>query len=63
MTNLEFEKKKLEVKKVETAKLEMEYKVLERYQDIERLKENIENQNKTIARLEQELEELKALKE
>jgi peptidoglycan hydrolase CwlO-like protein len=54
--NLALEKKKLEIKKVETAMLEMEYKVLERLADIERLKENINNQQKTIDRLKEEIE-------
>jgi len=53
--NLALEKKKLEIKKVETAMLEMEYKVLERLADIERLKENINNQQKTIDRLKEEI--------
>lgn len=39
--NLELERKKLDFKKVETAKMEMEFKILERMADIERIKEQI----------------------
>ena len=53
--NLALEKKKLEIKKVETAMLEMEYKVLERLADIERLRENINNQENRIQAIEEEI--------
>lgn len=56
--NLELEKKKLELRKVETAKHEMEYKVLERLADIDRIKENIQNQETTIEKIKKELMDL-----
>lgn len=55
--DLEKEKKKLERKRVEMAKDEMEYKILERMADIERLKENIKIQEARMAELDRELKE------
>ena len=49
--NLELERKKLELRKVETAKMEMEFKILERLSDIERIRENINNQEATMTML------------
>lgn len=56
--NLELEKKKLELRKVETAMYEMEYKILERMADIDRIKDNIENQKSTIDKLKEEISNL-----
>lgn len=56
--NLEAEKKKLELKKVETAKAEMEYKILERLADIERIKHNIANQEQAILNIKEELKDM-----
>ena len=53
--NLEMEKKKLEKLKVEAAKAEMEYKILERLEDIERLKKNINVQEEAIKRIVDEM--------
>ena len=52
----DIEKKKLQVEmmKVQAAKADMEYKILERMEDIERIKENIKVQENR----EQELREL-----
>lgn len=60
MSNYELMKKETERHKVLGAKMEMELKILEREQDIARLKENIINQQKRIEELD---EEIRALKE
>lgn len=57
--SLERAKKELEIKKVQVAKDEMEFKILERMEDIKRLKENMENQSNRIEQLNKELEDLK----
>ena len=54
--NLETKKKELELAKVTCAKQEMEFKILERLEDIKRLEESIEVQNKRIEELKQELQ-------
>ena len=56
--NLELEKKKLELKKVETSKAEFEYKILERLQDIERLKDNVANQDKAAHKIREEIKQM-----
>lgn len=56
--NLELEKKKLEMRKVEVAKEEMLYKILEREADIERIKENIRVQDNRLAQIKEEIENL-----
>lgn len=57
--NLERAKKELELKKVETALAEMEFKKLERLADIERIERNMENQKQRIEELKNKLEETK----
>jgi hypothetical protein len=54
MSNLEIERKKIELKRVTLSKDEMEFKILERLADIDRLKENIAVQEKRIKELQQE---------
>lgn len=56
--NLEVKKKELELSKVDCAKQEMEFKILEREADIARLRENIENQNRRINEIKEEIKEL-----
>ncbi len=56
--NIELEKKKLERRKVETAKYEMEFKILERMADIERIKENMKRQDERMKTLDQEIKEM-----
>jgi len=56
--NLELERKKLEIKKVTMAKCEMEFKILERQADIERLKLEMENQDKRVLELEEIIKEM-----
>lgn len=56
--NLELEKKRLEYKKVEVAKDEMEYKVLEREMDILRIKENIKIQESRMFEIKEEIKQL-----
>lgn len=55
MNDLEKAKKELELRKVETAKLEMEFRILERMDDIKRLEENIKVQDNRIEEINQEL--------
>ena len=52
LNKLEIAKKKLELSKVKCAKEEMELKIFEREEEISRLQENIELQNKRIAELQ-----------
>ena len=52
-------KKETERHKVLGAKMEMELKILEREQDIARLKENIINQQKRIEELDEEIRGLR----
>jgi len=56
LSNLEKARKGLELRKVETAKAEMEFKILEREADIERLRENIKNQESRIEELTLEIQ-------
>ena len=55
MTELEKKKKQLELARVSLAKQELELKIEERLDEIERLKVNIEVQNKRILELKQEI--------
>lgn len=57
MTDLERAKKQLEYRKVETARVEMEVRIMERNAEIERLKENIEVQNGRLEEITNELKE------
>ena len=58
MTNLEKAKLSLELNKVICAKEEMEVRIMERQEEIERLQENIMKQNEKILELEQKKAEL-----
>lgn len=55
---LEIKKIELQKMKVLCAKQEMELKVLEKKEDIKRLEENIENQQRTIESLEKQIAQL-----
>lgn len=56
LSELDKARKSLELRKVETAKMEMEFRVLERQSEIERLKENILIQDIRIEELKQEID-------
>lgn len=56
--NIELEKIKLNIRKMETAKAESEFKILEKLADIERIKKQIEDQEKAIENKKLELEEM-----
>lgn len=56
--NLELEKKKLELRKVETAMHENHFKILERQADIKRIEDNIEKQKETLNNLKDEIHSL-----
>lgn len=53
---LKMMKAEVELGRLEQAKREMEFKILERLEDIERIKENIEIQVKAIEEKKQELD-------
>jgi len=55
MKSLEIQRIKLQIAKVETGKMEMEFKILERKEDIKRLEREIENQTNTINELKEKL--------
>jgi SMC interacting uncharacterized protein involved in chromosome segregation len=57
--NLKLSKKQLDLQKLETSKLELEYKILERMADVERIQETINKQNEHIEILKKEIRELK----
>lgn len=54
---LETMKVQVAIKKVEAAKAELEMKILERLEDIERMKEHIDIQDEKLKELKQELGE------
>lgn len=56
--SIERARKELELKKVETALAEMQFKKLERLADIERLDDNIQKQKERINELKTELGEI-----
>jgi len=58
MSNLKKKKLELDIMKVAAAKAELEYKIEERLQDIKRMKEHIELQEKRKIELHKELKEL-----
>ena len=57
--NLEILKKELELRKVETARYELEFRAAERLEEIERITLNIEIQSKKEEELKKELIALK----
>lgn len=60
MTALEQKRKELDIIKVKAAKSEMEFRILEKEEEIERLKINIKLQDDGITKLEKELAEASA---
>ena len=56
--SLEKMKKELEKDRVLMAKKEMQFKILERHEDIKRLEENIKNQDARIQELDRELKDM-----
>ena len=56
--NLEKKKKILELQRVQTARMELEFKIDERMDEIERLKANIAVQEAKEAELQKEIENL-----
>lgn len=56
MNLLETKRKELEVIKVKAARHELEFRILEKESEIERLRENIKLQDEFIIKLELELE-------
>ena len=53
--SLDKKKKVLELKRVETARMELEFKIEERLEEIERLKQAIEIQKQTEEKLTKEI--------
>ncbi len=59
MSKVEIMKKELELKRVETAQFDMEIRILELHQDIERLQGHIKTQETKAEELKQEIKQLK----
>ena len=55
---LELKKKKVELMKVECAKAEMDMKIMESEENIQRLRDNMSNQDLRIEALKEEIKEL-----
>jgi hypothetical protein len=55
MNELDRKRKELELMRVELGKQELEFKIEERLDEVRRLREHIETQNKTIDKIKQEL--------
>jgi hypothetical protein len=55
MSELESKRKKLELLKVQAARAELEFRILERLDEIERIKQHIEVQHKREAELTAEI--------
>jgi SMC interacting uncharacterized protein involved in chromosome segregation len=55
---IEIARKKLELKRVELAKDDMEFTILERMADIERLKKNIQTQETRIKELQEQISKM-----
>ena len=55
--NLEHKRKLVQLKKLQASMEELEFKILEREEDIRRIKENIEKQLEAINELQSELKE------
>ena len=60
MNPLDIKRKLFEIQRVETAKMEMELKIFEKMEEIDRLKANMEVQDRRINELKTELEQAKA---
>lgn len=58
MNKLEFERKKMELKRVTMAKEELEFAIMERESDIERLRSNILIQEQKINELEEHIKSM-----
>ena len=56
--NIELERKKLELKRVEVAQADMEFTILERMADIQRLEKNIEKQKERVRELAHQIKEM-----
>lgn len=56
-TNLERKKRQLELDRVKLAKKEIEFKIEERLEDVERLKEHVKIQDLKIQEIEDELKQ------
>lgn len=55
----EIKKKELEQVKINAAKMELEFRILEKMQEVDRIKENIKLQDQALDRLQKELQDLK----
>lgn len=56
--NLEVEKRKLNIKRCQVTIDELEYKILERMADIERIKTSIKEQEETINKINKQISEI-----
>ncbi len=60
MSKLDIARKKSEVLKMQAAKADMEFKILEREEEILRLRKNIEIQDEHVLKVSKELADLEA---
>lgn len=56
---LDLKRKVLDLKRVETARMDLEFKIEERLEEIERLKKHVEQQIEAEQKLTKEIEDLK----
>lgn len=59
MASLDLKRKILDLKRVETARMDLEFKIEERLEEIERLKKHIDQQMEAEQKLAKEIEDLK----
>lgn len=57
--SIELKRKELEIERVKLGKMELEFRIDERNQEIERLEENIKIQDETLEKLQAEIQLLK----
>lgn len=55
MNDLEKARKELEIQRAETAKMELNYKIMKAMEEVNRIKDHIKLQDETIKRLKEEL--------
>ena len=58
---LEVKKLELQKMKIATGKAELELKILERMEDIDRLKENVKNQEEALKEIDKQITNLKGV--
>ena len=57
--NIDLKRKNLELERIKLGKLEMEFRIEERMQEVERLRENIKIQEDALAKIKAEIQQIK----